>query len=85
MTMKEGSERGSAAGFEDEGGDMAKEDRKLLEIKKVKERFLPVASKVSSLILAQEDPCHMLDLPNSKMTDLFCWKPLEFGAAATED
>lgn len=31
--MKEGSESGSAAGFEDEGGDMAKEDRKLLEIK----------------------------------------------------
>lgn len=85
MTVKEGSERCSPAGFEDEGGDMAKKYRKLLEIKKVKERFSPVASKVSGLILAQEDLCQMLDLPNSKMTDLFCWKPLEFGTAATEN
>lgn len=38
---------------------MAKGCGKLLETGKVKEKVLPAAAKVSSVILAQEAPCHM--------------------------
>lgn len=66
MTVKGGPARWSAAGFEGEGGAPAKACRKLLETKKVKERFSPVLSKVSGLILAQEDPCQTPDLQNCR-------------------